>query len=206
MAKRIAGQWTPVSPKAPSADREVMLPRIFHPRCDFWLPLLSSVDDTASDPAVWDFLASMIAALQPRVIVEAGTYRGHGAFAMGEALLRDKIEGHIHTADVEDHYVYDALDRAGLGQYVTFYHGRFEHMLELVQGPIDLAFIDASEEENAALRIDYLNLVLPRLSPHGIAIVDDATDDGWPGAKVLRDQCSLYLPTGRGLALFQAKA
>lgn len=171
-----------------------------------WLRMLKNVDTVASHPDTWDVLAMLVRALRPAVVVEAGTYRGHATFAMAEAMWSADIDGHIYTADVEDHDIWPTLDNAGLVDYVTYHHGRFEQMLENVPGPINIAFIDASEDATPDLRIRYVNAVVPRLAPHGVVVVDDATDDGWPGAEVLRKSCGLYLPLGHGLAIYQMRA
>lgn len=179
-------------------------PRIFRHRADIWNPYMECVDTTASNPATWDFLAALVAAQQAKCIVEAGTYRGHGTFAMAESVaINHWHDAHIWTADVEDHGVQAVLDATGLAPWVTVCIERFETMLDRITQPIDLAFIDASEEDNAMLRLQYVDLVLPKLAPNGIIVCDDSTNDTWEGAKMLRAQASLYLPVGTGLTLFQ---
>ncbi len=167
-----------------------------------WGPLLATVDNAASHPETWDFLAAMVEATDAKVTVEAGTYRGHGTFAMAEACFL-RGTGHVWSADVEDHGVWDVLCDTGLSAHTTLYIGRFENMLGMVPSPIDLAFIDASELATPLLRVEYVDMVLSRLSPHGVCIVDDCTDDAWEGAKMLRDRASLYLPLGHGLVVIQ---
>jgi predicted O-methyltransferase YrrM len=181
------------------------MPCVFWHRADFWHGLLAdSVDTTASHPETWDFLAQLVTGLNARTVVEAGTYRGHAALAMAEAMRVGCIDGCIYTADVVDHGVEALAEQAGLSRYLSFTRDRFETMVEPLDG-IDLAFIDASEEQTPALRIDYLNLVWEKLAPNGVAVVDDATNDEWPGAALLREKCGLYLPGGHGLAIFQKK-
>lgn len=203
MDRPVVGQWHGVGEVEATSALRMPMPRIFLRRLDVWAPILSYLDTITSHPDIWDLLVELMLANDPKVIVEAGTYRGHATFAMAEALRIAGKEAHIYTADTDDHHVPDLLEQVELSAYVTCHHGPFAEMLEAVPDPIDFAFIDASSIDNAALRIDCLNLVGPRLAPWGLIVVDDSTDDGWQGAKVLRDNCALYLKVGRGLTVFQ---
>jgi predicted O-methyltransferase YrrM len=197
--------WVAIDPIQDVEASSAFMPRVFTFREDFWMRYLERVDSTASHPDMWDFLASLVLATNAKVIVEAGTYKGHATFAMAESLALAKREGMIYTADVVDHDIGEVLQEAGLSRFVQFYEMRFEEMLKDIDEPIDLAFVDASETENARLRLDYVELLIPKLSPNGVIVVDDSTDDEWPGAKALRDACCLYLPVGRGITLFQTR-
>lgn len=199
--------WSPTGTPEPDAPVGVaVLPRVFGPRAEQWMELMPRTDSSASDPQLWDFLAALAIAQNVDVIVEAGTYRGNACFAMAEALRLGGREAMIYTADVVDYHITEPLRTMGLEQFVDLYVGRFEQMLdERVPGLIDLAFVDASDE-NPWLRLEYVNLLVPRMAPHGLIVVDDCTDDAWPGAKILRDHACVYLPLGRGTCLFQSKA
>lgn len=202
-----AVRWESRSPQATEGPpkESVLLPRVFWGRPEFWQDLVGQLDDMASHPATWDVLASFVAALRPKVIVEAGTYRGHAALAMAEALHIERIDGHIYTADVADFAVPEVVGIAGLTDYVSFTHGSFEAMLASIVQPVHLAFLDASNPDNARQRLDHLDAVWPMLVPNGVVIVDDATSDAWQYAKELRDRADLYLPVGMGLAIFQKR-
>ena len=181
-----------------------VIPTIFERRREMWGPVLSRLDTLASHPECWDLLAQLASSPHVTTIVEAGTYKGHAVFAMAEALHRlGRTNTHIWTADIEDHGVPSILEHVGLSRYATFHLGRFDEMLERITAPIDLAFIDASEEGFPLLRLDYANRVLSRLAPNGVIVVDDSTNDAWEGAAMLRAQANLYLPLGHGLTFFQ---
>jgi predicted O-methyltransferase YrrM len=180
------------------------LPRIFWDRAALWQSILSDVDNDSSHPDTWDILADLVVALKARTVVEAGTHKGHAAMAMAEAMRIYEIDGCVYTADVIDKDADKAVHDAGLANFIQPFIGPFDKMLDDVWSLIDLAFIDASDHDNADLRLEYVELVRPRLAPHGVIVVDDATDDGWEGAKKLRDTCDLYLPVGHGIAIYQA--
>ena len=185
------------------------MPRVFWSRQMQWAPYFERVDNTASHPETWDFLAELVRDPSVKTVVEAGTYRGHGLFAMAESLKLRGREGHIWSADVTDFGVTQVLDAMGLSDRVSWCHGRFEDMLAYVPTEIDVAFIDCSEDGNPGLRLDYLDLVMPRLSKHGLVVIDDCSDSPenlWPEAKELRVRCDLYLPRGHGLTIFQKRS
>lgn len=198
-------KWEPVDGTL-GASVEFTMPRVIRSRLASFLPFFERVDMNASHPDSWDFLAECVRHPWVKTVVEAGTYMGHGTFAMAESLRLRGGEGHIWTADVTDFGVVDAFQRLQLSERVSWCHGRFEDMLTHIVDPIDFAFIDASQDGDPRMRVDYLDLVLPRLSPYGLVVVDDCLDSPenlWPEAKELRERCDVYLPLGNGLTIFQ---
>lgn len=182
------------------------MPRVFWGRPEVWVDFLARIDTTASHPETWAFLAEMVNSTKAKVIVEAGTYRGHALFAMAEALSVSEQEGHIWSADLVDYHVMDALVSVGLDSYVTLGIGDFqEMMIQEVKEPIDLAFVDASDPLNALLRMETVQFLKPRMRKGGLIIVDDCADTvGFPQAIALQEASDLYLPLGRGTCVFQA--
>ena len=197
--------YQPVGPKDSAIDDVLRLvPSIFWPRLFDWTPYVSRMDTMASYPATLDVLASLIIYTQPKVIVEAGTYRGHATFAMAEALYLYQRDAHVYTADPADYSVESVLHDMKLTPYATFFQGAFEEMLVTISGDIDFAYIDASASNDPELRTRYLDLVLGRLSTGGLIVVDDASSEEPVGA-ALRERCNLFLPRHHGLAIFQTK-
>lgn len=201
------GQWSAVNTEAQVHEEyKAQLPTVFWGRPDTWKEYLAVVDTTASDPDVWAFLAGMVQATKAKVIVEAGTYRGHALFAMAEALWAAQSDGHIWSADLVDYHVSDALQALGLGQFVTLGIGPFHLLVEQhVHEPIDLAFVDASDPNNPNLRMETVDFLLPRMRKGGLIVVDDCQENpGFPQADTIRERCDIYLPLGRGTCVFQA--
>lgn len=165
-------------------------------------------DNTALHTGMPCLLTALISCLQPRVVVEAGTYKGHGAIAMA-SVLRDIKCGHLWTADPVDHTVTKLLREASLDAYATYHMGDFEEMLEnlIPKGDvIDLAFIDASgSSQDAFMRVRHFLRAMDRLAPHGIVVMDDIAATDWPMVNVLRGMAHIYFPGLRGIALFQKR-
>jgi predicted O-methyltransferase YrrM len=168
-------------------------------------------DDEASDPAQCELLAALVRCAKPRVVVEAGTYRGHGAIAIADALARNGPTGHLWTADPYDFHQPKILSGR---DNITYCREDFLTMLARLDS-VDFAYIDASDfgpnGRDASLRVKHFEAVLPKLSPGALVLVDDTLADDWSdgegGRSVLRirERC-FNLRFLRGLSIFQAPA
>jgi predicted O-methyltransferase YrrM len=152
-------------------------------------------------------LGTLVSVLQPKLVVEAGTYRGHGALSIAYT-LRDIKYGHLHTADPIDQGFGALIAKHALEPYVTFHQATYEAMLEMVdgEGPIDLAFIDASgKASDGVMRMRHLLLTYDRLAVGGVIVMDDIAATDWPYVNVIRSMSQMYFPSMRGVALFQKR-
>lgn len=174
---------------------------------------LPPYDLTATEPAQCELLASFIKCARPKIVVEAGTYLGHGAVWMGKALRWNGI-GHLWTADPYDTCQAGLIADEKLDEWVTYCATDY---LEMIEGmpPIDMAYIDASGPgHDASLRLIHLEATIPKLSDGGMIFVDDtkkdfqAWKDGEGGASRdrVRDLCSVNFEWLRGLSLYTKDA
>lgn len=166
-------------------------------------------DLEATAPEQCELLAALVRCAKPRIVVEAGTYKGHGALAIAGALAANGPTGHLWTADP-----YDFGQAATLVDCpnVSFCREDFLTMLARLDA-VDFAYIDASDfgpnGRDASLRVCHFDAVLPKLSPGGLVLVDDTLADDWSdgegGKSVLRirEKC-FNLRVLRGLSIFQA--
>lgn len=164
-------------------------------------------DGDASDQRNIALLMALVLFQQPRVIVEAGTYKGHTALHLAGTLRANKLPGHIWTADTEDRGQFSAIEAAGLSGYVSVWLGGFDGMLPLVPKPIDLAYIDASHVDDPYMRLRHISMVYDNLAVGGLIVVDDvnARIGDWSGVEAIRNMAHLYLDGARGLAVFQKR-
>jgi caffeoyl-CoA O-methyltransferase len=106
-------------------------------------------------------------------VLEVGTFTGLGALAMAEAL-----EGGTVTtleADPENAKLARAhIDAHPLGSRVELIVGDALQLVPTLQGPFDLAYVDAWKPDYPT----YFELVLPLLEPHGIMVFDNALHRG----------------------------
>jgi len=193
------------STEAVLSDTTIAAPLVLNLRAAAWNERLGGrIDTLTSDPATLDILSMLIRHLEAKVVVEAGTYRGWGAFTMAETMKAYGIDGHVWTCDPVDYEVHEVLESMELQSYVTYTQEVFDDMLPKVTEPIDLAYIDASDKNEENLRLRYLSMVLPHMRNGGLVVMDDCAT-GWEGAPFVRQLASVYLPLHRGCAILQKR-
>lgn len=120
-------------------------------------------------------LLSLLAmSIRAKRILEIGTLGGYSAIWMARALPAD---GELVTLEIDPHNAAVArsnIARAGLGERVDIRVGPAIEMLPTLQGPFDMAFIDADKESNTA----YFDHAVRLSRPGGIIIVDNVVRDG----------------------------
>jgi caffeoyl-CoA O-methyltransferase len=107
-------------------------------------------------------------------VLELGTYSGYSALSMAEALPPD---GRIDTCEISEEHAAVAqryFDRSPYGDRITLHRGPALETIERLEGPFDLAFIDADKLNYA----NYYEAVLPKLAPRGLIVVDNTL---WSG-------------------------
>jgi caffeoyl-CoA O-methyltransferase len=122
-----------------------------------------------SDPEVASFLAVTTAARAPKLVVELGTNIGYGAIVLARAAGPG---AKVITIEMDSNHVQTArsfIDQAGLSDRIEVRQGAAISELEKIDQPIDLAYVDCVKEEYPR----YLELLVPRLAPHGVIIADN---------------------------------
>ena len=119
--------------------------------------------------------------MQPKRILEIGTYTGYSALCLAEGLASD---GKLVTIDVNEElanrvqaYV-DASDYAAQIQYLI---SPALEVIPTLNEKWDLVFIDADKQNY----IEYYEIVLPLLRPGGYVILDNVL---WSGKVVDQDK------------------
>ena len=120
---------------------------------------------------VLSMLSKMI---QPKRILELGTFTGYSALCLAEGLTED---GELVTLEHNDE-MEDAIRRnlglSPLGEKVKLVIGDAKESLQRLKGEFDLVFIDADKKEYC----DYLDLVLPLMRKGGWILADNTLWDG----------------------------
>jgi caffeoyl-CoA O-methyltransferase len=109
-----------------------------------------------------------------RRILEIGTFSGYSALAMAEALPAD---GHIDTLELSRENVAKATEHiAGAGESgrITIHEGLALDSLARLEGPYDMAFIDADKSAYPA----YYDAVLSLMRPGGLIVADNVLRRG----------------------------
>lgn len=127
-----------------------------------------------SDPEVAAFLATVILAARPRLLVEIGTNIGYGAIVMAEAAGPDArvrtVEYNPKIAEIARGFV----KGAGLEGRIDVVCEDAIAFLDALEGTVDLAYIDCVKEDYPA----YLDRLLPRMRPGSVVIADNVL---WKG-------------------------
>jgi predicted O-methyltransferase YrrM len=115
--------------------------------------------------------------IQPKYILEIGTYTGYSAICLAEGMKED---GQLHTIDNnEELYKLQRryFDRSGLGDRIFQHLGEALEIIPTLDFDFDLVFIDADKENYP----NYLNAILPKLNKGSVILSDNVL---WSG-KVL---------------------
>ncbi len=116
-------------------------------------------------------LSSMI---QPRRILEVGTYTGYSAICMAQGLPDD---GHLHTIDINEELedmCFRYFCKAGVEKKITQHIGRAAEIIPGLNEMFNLVFIDA-DKQNYHL---YYDLVFDKVPIGGYILADNVLYDG----------------------------
>lgn len=123
-------------------------------------------------------LLSMISKMiQPKMILEIGTYTGYSALCLAEGLTEG---GKLITIDVNperEDMVNNYIDSAGLKNKVQHIIGDAYNIILSLSGTFDLVFIDADKPSYPK----YYELILNKLKPGGYILIDNVL---WSGKVV----------------------
>ncbi|MBI3463404.1 MAG: class I SAM-dependent methyltransferase [Planctomycetes bacterium] len=137
-----------------------------------------------------------------KLIVEVGTSYGFSGLFWGAALRR--TGGRLHTIDIslmKRDSAQKTFARADISDLVVCHLGDARSVLATIDGPIDLAFLDADKESTRA----YLDLSWPKLAVGGSVITDNAVSHRSELADFVRhvrsmpDATSVEVAVGNGI-------
>lgn len=135
---------------------KIMSPRMLSGHLQgFWLTLLSKM-------------------IQPKLIVEIGTYTGYSAICLAKGLHED---GKLITIDVNEETESIArkyFEKSGFGNKIELITKDAKEVLPTINETIDLVFIDA-DKKNYSL---YYDLVIDKVKSGGLIIADNVL---WSG-------------------------
>ncbi len=121
--------------------------------------------------------------IQPKRILEVGTYTGYSAICLAEGLQEGGV---LHTIDINDELesmIRRYLSRADLNDTVQLHIGNAMEIIPALNETWDLVFIDADKPNYS----NYYDLVIDEVRPGGIIIADNVL---WSG-KVVDDESNM---------------
>lgn len=112
--------------------------------------------------------------INPKSVLEIGTYTGYSALCMAEGLQKDGV---LHTIDKNEE-LYDFqrkyFDRSGYGGQIKQYLGNALEIIDNLDEKFDMVFIDADKSNYA----NYFHAIIGKMNPGGIIISDNVL---WSG-------------------------
>lgn len=127
-----------------------------------------------SGVVVGRLLETLVHVMQPRTVLEIGTFSGGSALWMAGALPPG---ARLITCELDPERAVFArrhIAAAGLDDRVEVRVGPALRSVGALPGPFDLCFIDADKTGYP----DYYEAVLPKLAPHGLIVADNTLRDG----------------------------
>lgn len=122
-------------------------------------------------------LALLSKLVSPKRILEVGTFTGYATLCLAEGLAPG---GEIHTidsnAELEDR-VRGYFAQSGLDQAIHYHIGDAAAIIPNIDGPIDLAFIDADKKNNGC----YYELIMEKCRTGSLILIDNVL---WKGKVV----------------------
>ena len=158
--KYIEDHTTPESELLKELNRQTHL-RTFYPRM-------------LSGNVQGKFLEMICRMLQPKRILEIGTFTGYSAIAMAQGLPKD---GLIYTLEVNgemEDFISEFISKSGFNKKIKLLMGDALEIIPSLEEEFDLVFIDADKEQY----VDYYKLAKTKLKKGGFIIADNVL---WSG-------------------------
>jgi caffeoyl-CoA O-methyltransferase len=135
------------------------------------------------------FLSFFAKVCRPTTILEIGTFTGYSALCLAEGLLP---AGRLITIDINEEletFTRSFFDRSEYKEQIDYRIADAKDELMKIEGPFDMVFIDA-DKRNYAL---YYDLIIDKMSPGGIILVDNVLWSGKIVDEAARDKSTQAL-------------
>lgn len=127
-----------------------------------------------SGPVQGKFLEFISSLLQPKYILEIGTFTGFSAICLAKGL---QTGGELHTIEMREQDANTAWQNilaAGFNEKIHLHRGDAREIIKTLDHKWDLVFIDADKTSY----ITYYEEALQRLSDHGFILADNVLFHG----------------------------
>lgn len=119
-------------------------------------------------------LKMFVQMIQPKQVLEIGTYSGYSALCLAEGLADGAMLHTIEVNDEQEDFTRPWLENSPYADKIKFYIGDAMQVIPQLHETFDLVFMDADKRKY----LDYYELVLPLLRSGGFIIADNTLWDG----------------------------
>jgi caffeoyl-CoA O-methyltransferase len=125
------------------------------------------------------FLSMMSKMIQPKVILEIGTYTGYSALCLAEGLSEDgKLITVDRNAELED-FVRNFFEKSPYKDKIEYIIANAMNYIPSLEVELDLVFIDADKDNY----LNYYQMIIDKVRPGGYILADNVL---WSG-KVIEE-------------------
>ncbi|MEL6863780.1 MAG: O-methyltransferase [Bacteroidota bacterium] len=127
-----------------------------------------------SGPLQGQLLQMISYMIQPKCILEVGTFTGYASLCLAAGLT---AEGQLHTIEANEELEYlirKYIRKADMEQQIQLHIGDAKTLIPQMDQQFDLVFIDAGKQDNAL----YFDLIIDKVRPGGYLLADNVL---WSG-------------------------
>ncbi|MEZ4859491.1 MAG: O-methyltransferase [Flavobacteriaceae bacterium] len=121
--------------------------------------------------------------IQPKNILEIGTYTGYSALCLAEGMQKNGV---LHTIDMNEElfdFQRKYFDKSGYGEQIIQHLGNALDIVPTLSENFDLVFIDADKSNYP----NYLEILVPKLKRGAVILSDNVLWSGKVVEKVKKD-------------------
>lgn len=128
----------------------------------------------ASGPVQGRFLQLLCQLMQPKKVLEIGTFTGFATICMARGMASDGLLTTIEANEEYEGVIRKYLAKAAVADRVRLIIGDAKEVIPTLEGGFDLVFIDADKISYPS----YYDLVIEKLNPGGVILADNVLWEG----------------------------
>jgi predicted O-methyltransferase YrrM len=128
----------------------------------------------ASGPVQGRFLQLLCQLMQPKKVLEIGTFTGFATICMARGMASDGLLTTIEANEEYEGIIRKYLAKAAVADRVRLIIGDAKEVIPTLEGGFDLVFIDADKISYPS----YYDLVIEKLNPGGVVLADNVLWEG----------------------------
>lgn len=128
----------------------------------------------ASGPVQGRFLQLLCQLMQPKKVLEIGTFTGFATICMARGMGSDGLLTTIEANEEYEGIIRKYLAKAAVADRVRLIIGDAKEVIPTLEGGFDLVFIDADKISYPS----YYDLVIEKLNPGGVILADNVLWEG----------------------------